>query len=397
MLSESNTVSTPSPEHHYIREESVDPLLSVLETLVGRDGKLLPHWQARFCEVANISWPNTTKPHGILLDYINCGVRIMLMHVVESGRDYNLLWMDFEGDSQERLKPWASQFSFEPFIAITEDSDSISYERPCLTENSVQLTAYYLVRSNPENKAFQPERQVEMQHIHVYTGTEFMITIHEDPLKPLCDVQSLLCQSHQFKTPAALLNIVLEKMVHLNQAYVDSMRQDVKQLSSLMIDTGLMEKENKRSKENSAVFRAFIGMSHCLLDVETVLIQQKRVLQDLLMMNQINPLDWIRVDEIDKKILQLETSLDTLEVLQEEKNGLIDLYRAQISNSLDLAMRRLAAIGTILAPPGLMAAIYGMNVPLPFTTTPHAFLILMSTALVVSGGCYFWLREKDWF
>ena len=384
-------------EAYYLREESVDPLLRVLQTLLSQDGQLLPHWQTRFCEVARITRPSSDKLQRILLNYMNSGVRILIMHAPESGKNAHLLWIDFEGDSQERLKPWATQFSFEPFIATTEDSDTISYEKPCLTKNSVQLTAYYLVRPNPENNVFQPERQVEMQHIHVYTGSEFMITIHDQPLKALCDIQSLLCQSEQFKTPAALLNIVLEKMVHLNQAYVDSMRQDVKQLSSLMIDTGLLEKNSKRSKENTEIFRAFIGMSHSLLDVETVLIQQKRVLQDLLMMNQINPLDWIRVDEIDKKVLQLEASLDTLEVLQEEKNGLIDLYRAQISNNLDLAMRRLAAIGTILAPPGLMAAIYGMNVPLPFTTLPHAFLILMGSALLGSIGCYFWLRQKDWF
>jgi magnesium transporter len=45
--------------------------------------------------------------------------------------------------------------------------------------------------------------------------------------------------------------------------------------------------------------------------------------------------------------------------------------------------------------PTLVASVYGMNVPLPFQHSPHAFLITMVMSLVLSVlGVVLFLRKK---
>jgi Mg2+ and Co2+ transporter CorA len=50
----------------------------------------------------------------------------------------------------------------------------------------------------------------------------------------------------------------------------------------------------------------------------------------------------------------------------------------------------------VLTAPGIIGALYGMNLALPLRDNPHAFLPLSGWRLVLSVGLSILLRKKDW-
>ena len=76
-------------------------------------------------------------------------------------------------------------------------------------------------------------------------------------------------------------------------------------------------------------------------------------------------------------------------------SGMTDTSSSLISNNLNTVMKLLTSITLILMLPTLVASIYGMNITLPFQTSPYAFLITMaiSVVLAIIGVIILWKKK----
>jgi len=75
----------------------------------------------------------------------------------------------------------------------------------------------------------------------------------------------------------------------------------------------------------------------------------------------------------------------------------MDAFASMISNNLNKVMKFLTSVTIILMLPTLVSSIYGMNVPLPFDRSPHAFVILMVASLLLAlVGVIIFIKRK-WF
>jgi magnesium transporter len=73
----------------------------------------------------------------------------------------------------------------------------------------------------------------------------------------------------------------------------------------------------------------------------------------------------------------------------------LDAYASIIANNQNDVLKRLSVITIVLTFPVLVASIYGMNVPIPYSHSPFAFYIpvLLSLAISLVIG-WFFLRKK---
>ena len=73
----------------------------------------------------------------------------------------------------------------------------------------------------------------------------------------------------------------------------------------------------------------------------------------------------------------------------------LDAFASIIANNQNEVLKRLSVITIVLTFPVLVASIYGMNVPIPYSTSPNAFYIpvFLSLALSLIIG-WFFLRKK---
>jgi magnesium transporter len=88
---------------------------------------------------------------------------------------------------------------------------------------------------------------------------------------------------------------------------------------------------------------------------------------------------------------------DGLEDCKEVIDGLADTSNWLTSHRIQEIMRILTIIMGVLAPPTLIASIYGMNIPLPGGVNSGSLLplgILLTLMAMIAGGIFFYMRHR---
>jgi magnesium transporter len=73
-----------------------------------------------------------------------------------------------------------------------------------------------------------------------------------------------------------------------------------------------------------------------------------------------------------------------------------DAYSTIMTNNLNRVLRFFAALTIILTIPTIIGSLYGMNVAIPFSDSPHTFPILLILVLVLSAIVYYTFVRKRW-
>lgn len=92
---------------------------------------------------------------------------------------------------------------------------------------------------------------------------------------------------------------------------------------------------------------------------------------------------FVSLYEKDHDLLQdlsiaIKQSEDLCRVSVKSINSLRDAYQIMFTNNLNKTIKFLTAITIIFTIPTMIASIYGMNIPLPLTSNPYAFPIMLS-------------------
>jgi magnesium transporter len=110
----------------------------------------------------------------------------------------------------------------------------------------------------------------------------------------------------------------------------------------------------------------------------------------------------IRMTEDDKEmlddvIIENRQAIEMANIYSNILSGMMDAFASVINNNLTLVMKLLTSVTIILMIPTFVSSTFGMNVPLPFQNSPHAFLIVTGISLMLSltGVIIFWKRR--WF
>nr|MBF0221940.1 magnesium transporter CorA family protein [Desulfobulbaceae bacterium] len=103
------------------------------------------------------------------------------------------------------------------------------------------------------------------------------------------------------------------------------------------------------------------------------------------------------LDLVDDVKIEFRQAQDLAKIYSNILSGMMNAFASVIANNLNVVMKLLTLITIILMLPTLIASIYGMNIKLPWQSSPHAFLIVMLLSISLSGlGIAVFVRKK-WF
>lgn len=144
-----------------------------------------------------------------------------------------------------------------------------------------------------------------------------------------------------------------------------------------------IEKELQDSLKNKEIMR--------LLSYEKSLVFFTTSLRsNQIMMERLKKISFFRLMlEEDRELLE-DVIIDNTQAIEMAHiytnilSGLMDTFASVISNNLNNVMRSLTKITIILMAPTLIASIYGMNVKLPIQDSPFAFLVVISSCIIVA-------------
>ena len=89
-------------------------------------------------------------------------------------------------------------------------------------------------------------------------------------------------------------------------------------------------------------------------------------------------------DLLDDLVIENEQAIEMCNIYRDILSGTMDAFASIISNNVNLVMKILTVITIILTIPSLIAALWGMNVPVPFEENPLGFLIVIGITLVIT-------------
>jgi magnesium transporter len=95
-------------------------------------------------------------------------------------------------------------------------------------------------------------------------------------------------------------------------------------------------------------------------------------------------------DFLGDMIIETSQALETANTYTNILSSTMDAYASIISNNQNLVLKRLSTLTIFLSIPVLIASIYGMNVPLPFQDSTHAFWIPSLISLIILGFAIFY-------
>ena len=119
-----------------------------------------------------------------------------------------------------------------------------------------------------------------------------------------------------------------------------------------------------------------------------------------LMLEKFNTSGWVKMDEDDRDlfgevVIENKQAIEMANIYTNILSGMMDAFASIISNNLNVIIKLLTTVTIILMIPTLFSSIYGMNVDLPFQTSPYAFFIIIGLSIftAVIGIAIFWRRQ----
>jgi len=102
-------------------------------------------------------------------------------------------------------------------------------------------------------------------------------------------------------------------------------------------------------------------------------------------------------DLLEDVLTENQQAIQMTSISTEILSGMMDAFASIISNNLNAVMKALAALTIILNLPSIVAAFYGMNVPLPGEDHPFAFMSVIGIAVALTAIATFIFYKRDWF
>ena len=96
-------------------------------------------------------------------------------------------------------------------------------------------------------------------------------------------------------------------------------------------------------------------------------------------------------------IVDISQGLEMANIYTNILSSTLDAFASIISNNLNNVMKRLTSITIVLSLPALVTSIYGMNVPIPYANSAHAFYIPIALSLLASLILSWYFLKKKWF
>lgn len=179
----------------------------------------------------------------------------------------------------------------------------------------------------------------------------------------------------------------LLQILYLNSSYY---LNDLKRINKEAENTVLDLQKSMRNKE----LIKLLNLENSLVYITTSLKANELVMEKASRGKVLKSYE--EDDEIlEDAIIENRQAMEMGKIYSDILSGTMDAYASIISNNLNVVMKLLASITIVLSVPTLIASIWGMNVPLPFTNNPHGFGIVIGISALISVVAFLWLKKKD--
>ena len=289
-------------------------------------------------------------------------------------------WINLVNPSEMEIKKVCESINIqEDFIR-----DALDYEEKArIDKEDDDSTTLFVVDVPISEKGEESEAYTTMPLGMIVVRDDFFLTVSLKRNKIIESFEKRKIKNFQtYKKTRFIFQIL-----YLNSSYY------LNYLKQINKETEIAEYILKNSMKNKELLK-LLSLEKSLVYFTTSLKSNELVMEKALR-GKI-----IKLYEEDEEILEdaiteNRQAIEMAQIYSNILNGTMDAYASIISNNLNGVMKFLTSITIILAVPTMISSFWGMNVNLPFQSSPMGFLIMLLIAIIMTLGVTFWLNKKD--
>jgi len=223
--------------------------------------------------------------------------------------------------------------------------------------------------------------------VAIFAGKSFVVTVHDRPSTALTQWFNT-CHQRVDAAGKSSIKLVHSIADHLVDGYFPILDDVVDQIEDL---------EDRVYAGGHATMGDAMTLKRKLLDLRRHVVPIRDVINGAL--RRDNPLMTEGMMPYFQDVY--DHCLRIVEIIDNERDvmsGVLDAHLAVVSNKLNIVMRQMTVISTILMTCGLVAGIYGMNFPnIPEFRVHNGYFICLGVMAALSIGELIIFKKLKWF
>jgi magnesium transporter len=291
----------------------------------------------------------------------------------------NVVWVDVLDPTDEDFGRLAEEFEFHP-LSI-EDCQK-THQRPKIEE----YRGYYFMVLYEVSFAGE-EQQLELRELNIFLGNNYVVSVHSQPLRAV-DTAARLWPSWLDRTDAGsglLAYLLIDAVVDDYNPLLDAMSEKLDDLEDRIFgefDPTVIEEIFLIKKELLFLRRRIVP----LRDVFNLLLRREQPIFP----NEIH----IYFQDVFDHLIRVTDLVDTL---RDIVGSTMDAYLSVSGNRMNMVMKRLTSMSTILMSVTLVAGIYGMNFDaMPELRWRYGYVIALGSMVGIGLILYVFFRKINW-
>jgi magnesium transporter len=297
-----------------------------------------------------------------------------------------MFWLELDDKTDEATKFLEQTLKIHP-LTVEDVWNDVGLPKVEDFDDYVQI----IVQGIREDDRASSDVPLELAELDILIGKNFIVTrAHDERACAITPVQSEIMRSPKLlkKGPAWVAHAVMDRMVDEYMPLIDKFDDQIDG-----IETQILEGTVKSDRE---VIPKIIRIKRSLQMLRRVTIYQREILLRLAR---------AEFDEIPRELVPFYRDVydhfarvtELVDSYRELVTSLLEAQFSMQSNRMNVIMKRLTIISTIMLPLSLIAGIYGMNFEhMPELKWLYGYPFALGLMAIVAAGIMVFFRKKRW-
>ena len=291
----------------------------------------------------------------------------------------NVIWADVTDPTSRDFEALAEEFGFH-HLSI-EDCQN-PHQRPKVEE----YAGYYFIVLY-EAELVGPTDRLELRELNIFLGKNYLVTVHSRPIRAVETARRLWSEwMDRAEQGAGLLAYLL----------IDAIVDDYLPLLDIMSERMDTLEDSIFGDFQAEAIQEIFAIKKKLLYLRRAVAPLRDVFNTMLRREQaiFRREAYVYFQDVFDHLIRVA---DTIDTLRDMLSSTMDAYLSVSGNRMNIVMKRLTSISTILMSVTLIAGIYGMNFDLmPELKWRFGYVFALVSMVVVGLALYKYLKKVKW-
>src|SRR5688500_5196441 len=291
----------------------------------------------------------------------------------------NVIWTDVSDPTSSDFDQLAEEFGVHH---LSIEDCRTDHQRPKIEE----YPGYYFIVLY-ETQLVGPDDRLELRELNIFLGKNYLVTVHSRPIRAIETARRLWPEGlDRAEQGSGLLAYLL----------IDAIVDDYLPLLDIISERMDSLEDSIFGEFKAEALEEIFGIKKKLLFLRRAVAPLRDVFNTLLRREQqmFSRDAYVYFQDVFDHLIRVS---DTVDTLRDMLSSTMDAYLSVSGNRMNMIMKRLTSISTILMSVTLIAGIYGMNFDLmPELKWRFGYIFALLSMVLVGFALYRYLKKVKW-